>query len=355
MDNRDILFKLLHKALDPTFPIDLATLKGARWEELLELSYSQGLHAIVFDAIESVLKDAAFAETDIGLSKATKIRWIGAVLKQEAFYAKSWKIANHLAGLWKSEGIVATIIKGRAIARYYPKPSHRYSCDLDVFVKDRWAEACEMLEGKGVKLEYEVYKEAEFTIHGVYVECHRYITPVRGNRHLLKVERCLRALLDANPQCFESSSLAVPCLEFTALHFVEHALGDLLHGKFSLKHIVDWMVLRKQPLDWGEFRVRCDEFKFTRFLSLIDALADVVEGKKLYEDIPKAYKEVLDIIFQPTKPPRSYESWFMRRVQLFFDILKCRRLFSRFGYCSVSRFLMTALWSHFTKETVHVE
>ena len=354
MDNRDILFKLLHKAFDPTFSISRATLENARWEELFELSYSQGLHAIVFDAVESVLKENAWRETDIGLSKETKIRWIGTVLRQEAFYGKSWKIANQLANLWKTGGITATVIKGRAIARYYPKPEHRYSCDLDVFVKDKWEEACEMLEGKGVKLEYEVYKEAEFTIHGVYVECHRYITPVRGNRHLLKVERHLRALLSNHPQCFESSFLVNPNLEFTSLLFVEHALWDLLHGKFSLKHVVDWMVLRKQPLDWKRFHGKCEEFKFLRFLSLIDALADVVEGKRHYEDLPKSYKEAFDGIFHHTKPPRTYESWFMRRVQLFFDIANCRRAFREFGYCSMPRFLTTALWSHFTREKVQI-
>lgn len=354
MNNRDILFKLLHRALEPTYPISIATLKEANWEELFKLSYSQGLHAIVFDAITAVLKENACNETDIGLGKGTKIKWIGTVLKQEAFYGQSWKVANKLADLWKSEGITATLIKGRAIAQCYPKPEHRYSCDLDIFIKDKWDVACAMLERKGIKLEYEVYKEAEFTINGVYVECHRYITPVRGNRHLLKVERYLRALLSNNPQCFESSSLVNPCLEFTALLFVEHALRDLLHGKFSLKHIVDWMVMRKQLLDWKRFHGKCEEFKFLRFLSLIDALADVIEGKRLYEDLPVTYKEVLDKIFLHTKLPRTYESWFMRRVQLFFDILKCRKAFSRFGYCSVQSFLLTALWSHFTKESVHI-
>ncbi len=44
---------------------------------------------------------------------------------------------------------------------------------------------------------YEVYKEAKFTYDGVYVECHRYITPVKGNKNLLNFERYLRSLLAA--------------------------------------------------------------------------------------------------------------------------------------------------------------
>ena len=63
-------------------------------------------------------------------------------------------------------------------------PHHRYSCDLDVFIGKGWERACKLLEGRGVEPGREVYKEVEFTMDDVYVECHRYITPLRGNRQL---------------------------------------------------------------------------------------------------------------------------------------------------------------------------
>ena len=61
-----------------------------------------------------------------------------------------------------------------------PVPSCRYSWELVVFIGCEWGRACEMLEAQGIRLEHEVYKEVEFTLDDVYVECHRYITPVEA-------------------------------------------------------------------------------------------------------------------------------------------------------------------------------
>lgn len=99
---------------------------------------------------------------------------------QRQQYEQTWRVACKLDKLWAAEGIQATVLKGRSIAKYYPVPSHRYSCDLDVFIGGEWGRACELLEGQGIRLEHEVYKEVEFTLDNVYVECHRYITPVRA-------------------------------------------------------------------------------------------------------------------------------------------------------------------------------
>ena len=115
-------------------------------------------------------------------------------------------------------------------------PHHSYSCDLDVFIGEGWERACELLEDRGIELGREVYKEVEFTMDDVYVECHRYITPLRGNRPLQAFERYLRSLLESGePSFFEGTTLVCPPLMFSVMLYVEHALGDFLHGKLLLK------------------------------------------------------------------------------------------------------------------------
>ena len=85
-------------------------------------------------------------------------------------------------------------------------------------------------------------------------------------------ERYLRSLLDGKPkEYFEGATLVCPPLMFTVMLYIEHALGDLLHGHLTLKHIVDWVVLRRQSVDWDAFHARCKSFKFDKFLPLIDA------------------------------------------------------------------------------------
>lgn len=343
-DTYQTLLQLLRKAVDNSYQIESP--KGADWKNVLDLATEQGVQGICFEAIEQLPLGT--------IPQQTLLRWIGLSERQRQQYEQTWRVACKLDKLWAAEGIQATVLKGRSIAKYYPVPSHRYSCDLDVFIGGEWGRACELLGRQGIRLEHEVYKEVEFTLDNVYVECHRYITPVRGNKHLKEFERYLCSLLDGEPKvCFEGTTLVCPPLMFTVMLYIEHALGDLLHGNLTLKHIVDWVVLRRQSVDWDAFKARCEAFKFDKFLPLIDALADVVEGKMEYQDLQPSYQEVFDEIFiiPVAKSPRS---WFGRRVELFFSILRNGKKYQQFGYTSMPSFLLNSVWTHFFNKEVEL-
>ena len=315
------------------------------WEAIKALADEQGLSAVVLDGIERLPEEKR-------PPRLMLLEWIGETEIQKMQYQLIWEVACKLGKMWAAEGIQATVLKGRAISQYYAVPCHRYSCDLDVFIEHRWDRACEILESNGIQLEREVYKEVEFTLDDVYVECHRYITPVRGNKHLQAFERYLRSLLDKNPkEFFEGTTLACPPLMFTVMLYMEHALGDLLHGHLTLKHIVDWVVLRRQDINRETLELRCKEFKFDRFLRLIDSLADVVEGKMEYNKLQPSYQEVFDEIFK-TPVAKSPRSWFGRRVELFFDIVKNGKKFREYGYTSMPSFLFNSVWTHFFDKKV---
>ena len=138
---------------------------------------------------------------------------------------------------------------------------------------------------------------------------------------------------------------------FTVMLYVEHALGDFLHGHLTLKHIVDWVVLRRQAIEWDVFKAKCREFKFDKFLTLIDAFADVVEGKIEYNELQPSYKEEFDEIFK-TPVAKSPRSWFGRRVELFFSILRNGKKYRQFGYTSMPSFLFNSVWAHFFNKEV---
>lgn len=347
------LLLLLRKVLEGD---GLMGFDSIKWEEVMTVASTHGLSAIAFDGMKKALDSNPEWRNDI--PKTLLLQWYGHCVQQTALFKKNWSAACSLASLLGEQGIEAVVLKGRSIAQYYPISEHRYSCDLDLLVAgDDWERACNSLEAKGIQLEREVYKEVEFSYDGVNVELHRYITPVRGNKTLLRFERYLRELLDASPKMyFEGTKLINPPLIFIVMLYIEHALGDLLHGKLTLKHVVDWVVLRKQEIDRDEVEARCKEFGFHRFLMLIDALADVVEGKVEMVSLPSSYREVWDSFFViPTADVKGKESWFARRVSLFFDIVKNRRYFTRFGYCSMERFLLSAVWAHFFDKEVRIK
>lgn len=165
--------------------------------------------------------------------------------------------------------------------------------------------------------------------------------------------RYLCSLLESGePTFFEGTMLVCPPLMFSVMLYVEHALGDFLHGKLLLKHVVDWVVLRRQAVDWEAFEAKCKEFRFDRFVALIEALADVVEGKREYETLPAAYKEAFDEMLQEQESPAGQRSWFQRRVHLLFDILRSGKKFRDYGYTSMPVFLFNSVWAHFFNKEV---
>ena len=168
---RDLLLKLIRLGLGTTDHIVLPA--EIDWRALYTLAEQQGLSAIVLDGVSEVLKTNSHISS---LNSQLKLQWIGLSERQRRQYEQTWRVACKLDKLWAAEGIHAAVLKGRSIAKYYPVPSHRYSCDLDVFIGGEWGRACELLEGQVIRLEHEVYKEVEFTLDNVYVECHRYIT-----------------------------------------------------------------------------------------------------------------------------------------------------------------------------------
>ena len=355
LDSNDMLFNLIRTSLNKDCTINDGVLKEVDWDEVINIASAHGISAIAFDGLEKAVK--CNPEYKNKIPKPLLLQWCGQAVHQTSLFKKNWSAACSLALLLSENGIDALVLKGYSIAQLYPIPEHRYCCDLDLYVAGTdWERACEILEAKGIRLEYEVYKEVEFTFEGVSVELHRYITPLRGNNTLLRFERYLRDVLeDSAKKYFEGTILVCPPLMFNVMLYIEHALGDLLHGKLTLKHLVDWVVLRKQEIDRTEIEVRCREFGFYRFLMLIDALADVMDGKEEMSSLPSSYREVFESFFViPSSVVKGKESWFTRRVSLFFDIVRNRRYYKRFGYCSMERFLFHTVLAHFFDKRVRV-
>ena len=176
-------------------------LKDAELSEVINIASAHGLSAIAYDGLEKAFD--CHPERRNEMSKNLLLQWYGQCVHQTSLFKKNWSAACSLSSLLGEHGIEAVALKGRSIAQYYPIPEHRYSCDLDLFVAgDDWDHACEILEAKGIRLEREVYKEVEFTFKGVNVELHRYITPVRGNKILLRFEKYLRNILKESPKTF---------------------------------------------------------------------------------------------------------------------------------------------------------
>lgn len=342
------LFLLIRKALVPNSHLDPSDLSYADWDSLLSIAEKHAIEGILFDTIKEL--PPPYAPTRLQV-----LQLVSNVSQLETEYQRRCEVTRNLKDFWGRHGIDATMIKGRAIAQYYPVPSHRYSCDVDVFIEKDWTSARQLLADKGVSLNDDTYKEVSFDVDQVHVECHRLITPHRGLKHLQRFEVYLRTLLHHDKSYFaDAPQLQNPPLLFTKLLYVEHALGDLQMGKLNLRHILDWMVLRQLDADQAEFEQRCREFSFDRMLGLVDALADVVEGKREVDSLTPTDRAVLDEVLGEHEPDSHNQSYFVQHLLLLRNLLRRNRYFKHYGYCSMPEYVIKSAWCHLFNKDAHL-
>ena len=346
-DTQEYLFSLLRIALGNTPMVSLPD--SIDWKEMIDLSFDQGVAAILVDGLQKTEVNSLMESEEL---EDLRYELFGETLTCEDDYRKRSDATKRLVALWAPEGISTVILKGSAISQYYPAPHHRYSCDLDLFIGEDWKRGCSILERNGLDINYEVYKDAQFHIDGIFVECHRFITPIRGNKTLQRFECYLRSLLKNND--VKDIEPMMPPLMFNALFCIEHARGHLFHEGLSLKQVCDWMMIRRRPVDWEEFWKRCDEFGFSRFAKMFDRLADLVEGKVQYEDLSSVARRVVDEMFSPASGRKPAKSFFARRVRQFVGTLRNGWKFRAFNDVSMPVALCRQVWTHFFDKEVEM-
>ena len=128
-DIEEILFKLVAAGLETCY--DAFSLpKDVDWESVFNLANTQGVATICLDGLQRLNWNNA-------VPKTIKMQLIGTALKQEQQYNAQWQAAVSLADVWHNAGIQIYVMKGFVLAEMFPKPKHRYSCDMDCFLMKR--------------------------------------------------------------------------------------------------------------------------------------------------------------------------------------------------------------------------
>lgn len=351
----EVLIKLLRIALGNETSFSLPNVVD--WQKIIDMSFQQGVGSIAIDGLQKIYDSNQCLVMDLDKPELENLKydWFGQAVNDEVEFSKREAATKQLVNLWASDGISTTILKGASFARYYPIPEHRYSCDLDLFVGDDWQKGCKILEKQGIDICYEVYKDAQFHIGGIYVECHRYLMSIRGNKTLQNMEKYLRSLLIECREQTDVVALYYPPVLFNALFCIEHARAHILHERMTLHQVCDWMLLRKQPVDWSEFWKRCDEFGLTRFAKVFDHMADWIEGKLCLEDMSDIEKRVVKDMFEVDQTAVKPASFFNRRLLIVRDTIKNGWKYKEFNDVSMPVSLVRQIWTHFFAKEVHLD
>ena len=264
------------RSLDPAV---FSGFSDSDWAELYKISRKQGVVAVVLEQLNTV-------SSEVVPPASLALRWICDLTSVEQSQRRKMALCREFGAMMASEGISTVVLKGVALAQYYPEPSHREFGDLDCFLVD--SASCQpayergniLAERDGAAVNRGHYKHSHIHWRGLEIENHQFCLGIRGNRKMKQLERHLREVLEPCAT-IENTYLFTTSADFNALFFTAHAMNHFLYESIRMRHILDWALFlqaKRTEVNWDEFWRWCDKMHFTRFVKCLNLICDKCLG-----------------------------------------------------------------------------
>lgn len=349
----DILIHLLASALSGVKP--KTKLTCTKWGDVITLAIKQQVVAIALDGYQQLHKEECVGAMD----KSLLLKWFSCSVNQESQYTKQLSSSKKLSEFYYANGIMTYVLKGFSIAKCYPIPSHRYSCDLDCFIKtvntkcDAYEKGNSLMRANDINVDDRYYKHSEFQYENIHVENHRFCCSVKRGKRTKELELYLQGLLNSwTPYYIEDSKLALPPLLFQAIFLLEHANGHFLYEKMSLKSVCDWAMFRKkhrEQMSWQEFNHACKRFGLNAFVECLNHLSDYILGEIEFDALSKLEVRVLEDTLKDITPQKTKSE---QRIGKALDVLKSSWKFKYFSKSSMMKELSHSIFAYFFENEV---
>ena len=273
MNTIDILFSLLRSAVKgETLSCGIEKLINEKeLSELFVLSEKHDLaHIIGLALSQNGLLD------DGETSKKFKKQIMLAMYRYEVKLAEIISISE----LFESERLEFLQLKGQTIARYYPEPWMRTSCDIDILVSEDEVGRAKTLLCE--KLGYEVkalgrYDVSLFAPSGIHLELH-----FKLKNAFTKTEVCLEDLRKYMVENAEERFALSFTDEYLLFYAASHAAKHLAKSGCGIRQIIDlWFIEKNLEISEDVLKSYLDEVSMTTFLDGVRMLNEVwLEGRE---------------------------------------------------------------------------
>lgn len=277
----EILFALLRAALGKgagaSEGLDLGSVSGATWTEVVDLSFDQGVAAIAVDGLQKLCE--AHPELELILDSPEfedlKYEWFGETIACEEDYGAYLAKLQKLMEFYRMEGISTMVLKGYGLGLNYPIPAHRPTGDVDIYQFGCWEKADVLSVAKlGVTVDNSHHHHhSVFNWSGLTVENHYDFVNVHSHRSSADVERKLKSLAAVGETV---DGIDLPSSDFNALFVIRHIAAHFAAEGMNLRQLLDWaLFVRKHSskvdwkMAWGCYR----KWNMHRFVLCIDEIA----------------------------------------------------------------------------------
>lgn len=226
-----------------------------QWLSALEIANEQAVTGVLVAAMET-FEDKSFLP-----NKPVLLQWIGhgTMIEQTSF--KMEEAGNVVVKFFHDNGFPCQILKGSAVARYYPKPYSRSSGDIDIWVNSGRKELYDFARkfDKDGMLYGVNYHHIHFhLIKGVPIEVHiwpsYFCSPLRNKK--------FHKFCELYKPTMKSS---MPSLAFDRVFILSHCYRHMCGDGIGFRQVMDYFYVLKQGLSEEE---RVEVVKWIRKLGM---------------------------------------------------------------------------------------
>ena len=209
--------------------------------------------------------------------KQLMLQWFSHTLSIGKQMERKYLVAADFAERLAAANIPVVVLKGFAIAAYYPQPLHRECGDLDCYMLGKMAEGEAVAASFGAVVEEANYKHSHIKYKGLTIENHKYFTSFNNTARGKGTEAALKQLIFAQaPARWDNSALLRPNATFNALFLAKHALRHFIDEAICLRHIMDWALFLKAEaanVDWQLLRPHLEASRVLPFAQLLTRIS----------------------------------------------------------------------------------
>jgi len=208
------------------------------WEDAYNLAEQQTVLGVLLDALEKIQKDRA----DLMPTQMQLWKWIGMAQMVEQTTLKMEGAAKITIDYFHENGFACQVLKGSAVARYYPNPLRRSSGDIDIWLdgdRKKIYDFARTFDKKRILYGVNYHHIHFHLIKGIHIEVHIWpsflSSPLRNYR--------LHQFCDLHRPTIEKS---MPSLAFDRVFILLHCYRHMCGDGMGFRQVMDYFYVLKQ-------------------------------------------------------------------------------------------------------------
>lgn len=235
------------------------------WNEINALATHQNITSLVLDAI-------GLLPAGKRPPKPVLLQWIGRTAMMERVYVQHRERVASLAAFYSQHGIRMLLLKGYGCSLCWPRPEHRPTGDIDIYLFGQHDEADALVERElGIRVHREYHKHSTFNYDGVEVENHAKFIDDVSHKSNIRFEQTLMSRLRED-ECVASpiDNVLLPPPTFNALFLLRHTGEHFASNEITLRHVLDvgtFFQTYHSALDWTKVMEVYEKERMTDFFN----------------------------------------------------------------------------------------